>query len=1001
MSLDEFLQDFLDEAKTHIEEIETAFLDTDAFVKDTEKINDVFRAIHSIKGTAGFFRLTTIVTLSHAMENVLGKIRSKELEFSDEVLDCLLFCNDILKQMVYNVEQSESTDISAYLKQLENLAQNKPIKTSEPKNEIPEPPKEMPQDTSTKPQEPEVSPEPIAVIEEAQPEPEIIKPVSMNISSHIDDRFYPELKKLIKKGKKIFKIAVPYNKNLQTYYKNIDKLFDEVSEIGDIHDVFTDIDHSHGTTDVTALLNSYDEKETVRLEMLITSILEYDLFLEAMMFPPEWVLHIKSGALAKKQNREIKRDETPTKILSTEESIRVSIKLLENLMALSGEMVLARNQLLNAFSNKNTEQSVMSGILQNIDSLTSKMQQEIMMTRMQPIGNIFNKFPRVIRDISKDMNKEITLNIEGKEIELDKTMIEALADPIIHLVRNSADHGLESPEEREKTGKNKKGCITLRAYHKSGLVAIEIQDDGAGIDVDAVRNKAVEKGIITRKQSETMSDSEIHKLIMEPGFSTAKSVSDISGRGVGMDVVRSNVEKLGGVVEITSKKGWGTTITLLLPRTLAIMKSLIVGCEGQRYAIPQTSIMQVVSLKEDELSTKLEHINRSKEFRLRGKLLPIINLSDILGLKKSGETASKIVVLNVFKKQMGILVHKLFDTEETLVKPLPVFLKPCIAYSGVTIMGDGKISLILDPEGLAKKSKINFKHETEEDNLSSAEREKIMLEYQSMMLFKCSGPENYAIDINMVSRVETISVSDIEDIGNEKFAKIRGKTLRVIRPENYLPVQKHDYDCDKLTVIIPNLISHPIGILVKKIVDNTKANFVLDTEQIKAPGIFGTIIHQNRIVIILNLYELFELADPINHPKVNNDIIISKRVLIVEDTPFFQHIERKYLEGTGCTVTVAENGKEALEILKEQNFDFIISDLIMPVMGGLEFIQNVRKDSKLRDIPAIALTSMTSDSYINRALDYGFDAFENKLDKVSLLKTVDSIMKNKLRSNAK
>lgn len=624
-----------------------------------------------------------------------------------------------------------------------------------------------------------------------------------------------------------------------------------------------------------------------------------------------------------------------------------------------------------------------------------------MKTRMQPIGNIFNKFPRVIREISKNMNKEIALYIEGKEIELDKTMIEGLADPIIHLVRNSADHGLEIPDEREKAGKKRKGSITLRAYHKSGLVAIEIEDDGAGINVENVKRKAVEKGIVTEEQASKMSESEVHKLIMEPGFSTAKSVSDISGRGVGMDVVRSNVEKLGGVVEIDSKQGMGTTITLLLPRTLAIMKSLIIGCEGQRYAIPQTSITQVISLKEDEIETKLEHINRSKEFRLRGKLLPVINLSDILGLKKNGEQASKIVVLNVFKKQLGILVHSLFDTEETLVKPLPVFLKSCIAYSGVTIMGDGKISLILDPEGLAKKSGISLKPEPETVGISSSDRDKIMLEYQSMMMFKCSGPETYGIDINMVSRVETVSVSDIEDIGSEKYAKIRGKTLRVIRPESYLPVQKNEYNRKKLTVIIPNLISHPIGILVDKIIDNTKSNFVLDTEQIKAPGIFGTIIYQNRIVIILNIYELFELADPVNHPKANNDIILSKRVLIVEDTPFFQHIERKYLEATGCTVTVAENGKEALDILKEQSFDCIVSDLIMPVMGGLEFIQHVRKDSRLREIPAIALTSMTSDSYINRALENGFDAFENKLDKVSLLKTVDSVMNNKIRSNAK
>ncbi len=1020
MVTDEFIQDFVDEAKAHIEKAESAFLDTENFVKNDETINTVFRAIHSIKGTAGFFQLQTIVSLSHAMENVLGQIRAKKLAFTEAVLDCLLHCNDQLKSMIFNVETSDEVDINDNLKQLENLLSNPPQPQAPPTPQTQSleatPTQSQSQSQSQSPSQSSsslLSPSSSQSVSEkilsasenhpeaSQQENKASKNKKLMDSSQedigslhpIDEKWIEPLRKLTKKGHHIYKVVILYNENLTEYYKNIHKFFDSLKEIGEIIDVFSDGTRSHDMNDIARLCEKADENSTVRIEILATSVLEYELFYASMLLPASWVTLIKFDQISKKE-------ESHTNSAKPDESIRVNIRLLENLMALSGEMVLARNQLLTAYNAKNTEPATMTRILQNIDQLTSRLQAEIMLTRMQPVGTIFNKFPRVIRDISKSINKDIVLNIAGKEIELDKTMIEGLSDPIIHLVRNAADHGIEPGAEREKVGKQKQGTITLKASHQSGLVAIEISDDGAGINVNAVKKKAIEKDLISAAQAEAMTDAEVYKLIFLPGFSTAKVVSDISGRGVGMDVVRSNVEKMGGTVEITSVAGGGTTITLLLPRTLAIMHSLVVGTAGQRFAIPQSSITQVVSLKEEEIQTKLANIHRAKEYRLRGKLLPVVSLAEILGIQNASESTAqsghptKIVVITVLKKQLGLLVHEVYDAEETLVKPLPFYLKSCFVYSGVTIMGDGFISLILDPEGIVKKSGINFSDKEEKKQLTAVEKETIMQEYQSMLLFKCSGPETYALDMNMVSRVETIKAEDIEEVGTEKYVKIRGKTLRVIRPETYLPVHDLPYDSEKLTVIIPNLVRHPMGILVKSMIDNTKAHFVLDTEQIKSPGIFGTILYQNRIVLILNLYELFEIADPKNHSPTKEEKI-DKRILIVEDTPFFRHIEQKYLEDAGCRVSVAENGSDALKLLEEGTFDVIVSDLIMPVMGGLEFIKQVRKNPKYENIAAVAVSSMTGDNYVDKALEYGFDAYENKLDKESLLRTINRIYKSK------
>ena len=997
---EDFLQDFVDEAKAHIEKIENLFLDIDNLKKSKESINDVFRAIHSIKGTAGFFQLKTIVSLSHAMENVLGKIRSGSITLTDDVIDCLLMCNDILKTMIFDVEMSKKTDITNCLTQLKEISRQniQSAGSVESKENL------MPAKTKVntafedKIISPAIKPwrEPsIRVYNKALPL------ATVTASADIDKKFHDSLEKSAKRGHKIFKVVIPYENGIPGHIKNLYKFIENIREIGEIVDAFTDAAETHNPDEIAKFLRNYDDEEQVRVEFLITSVLELELLCEALEIPPSWVLFITHEHVAKKVPDDYDIVVESADLPKKTESVRVNLKLLENLMGISGEMVLVRNQLLTAFKN-NYDEEIMSGIVQNIDNLTSRMQREMMLTRMQPISSLFNKFQRGVREISRNLNKEISIYIEGGDVELDKAMIEALSDPLIHLARNSADHGIEEPDHREKIGKPRKGTITLKAYHKNSYVVIEITDDGSGIDLDEIKRRAVEKRFLTLEQSESISSKDIYKILFYPGFSNAKTVSDISGRGVGMDVVKRNVEKLGGVIGISSRKGAGTAVTLTLPRTLAIMHALVIKTGIHRFAIPQTNVSHVIDLNANSSGTKIEHIHNAREFRFRGKLLPVVDLSEVLKIQ-SGTISNKImIVANVFKNEFGLLVDSVYDTEETLVKPVPSYLKPCSAYSGATIMGDGKISMILDPEGIIKMAGIHFEDEiVDEFKISRVEDENVMLEYQSMIFFKCSGPELYAIDMNMVSRVESINVSDIQKIGSENYIRIKNKVIKIIRPESYLPVTNCDYECEKLTVIVPNLVSNPIGILVNNIVDNIKARFALDIEQIKSRGIFGTVIYDESIALILNIYELFEMADPDNYPvTMEAELEVSKSVLsvlIVEDTPFFQHIEAKYLESVGCTVTIAQNGMEALEILRNKKFDAIVSDLAMPVMDGLEFIQHVRKDSRLKDVPVVAVTSMKGGNYINKALEYGFDAYESKLNKETLIRAVYNTVNIKSR----
>jgi two-component system chemotaxis sensor kinase CheA len=569
---------------------------------------------------------------------------------------------------------------------------------------------------------------------------------------------------------------------------------------------------------------------------------------------------------------------------ASDRTIRLDVSLLDQLMNLVGELVLARNQILQ-FAN-NTEESGLLATSQRLNLITSELQEGVMKTRMQPIGNIWSKFPRTVRDLALDCGKQVRVEMEGEETELDKTLIEAIKDPLTHLVRNAVDHGIERPEVRQAAGKDPEGRLFLRAFHEGGQVNIEISDDGAGLDQARIRNKAVQKGLISADQAGRLTDHEIVNLVFQPGFSTAEKVTNVSGRGVGMDVVKTHIEKIGGTVDLQSKAGQGVTVRMKIPLTLAIIPALIVTSAGERYAVPQVNLLELVGLEGEQARKGIETIHGVPVYRLRGRLLPLVHLKSTLQtteeVKKetrresSPEPAAQlgsaaatairpgrvnIVVLEANGRHFGLVVDEINDTEEIVVKPLGKHLKHITVYSGATIMGDGKVALILDVIGLAQRA-----------NLLGEGRERILGEEveataegangkQQLVLFTGPADSRMAVPLNLLARLENIPGTQVERSGNQWVTQYRGQILPLIRVSHALEERRHRPPTDdvlslpttaQLQVLVLENEHQSFGLVVNQILD-----IVESTLQPQSPATRAGVLHSS--VIAERVTELLDV----------------------------------------------------------------------------------------------------------------------------------------------
>jgi two-component system chemotaxis sensor kinase CheA len=561
-------------------------------------------------------------------------------------------------------------------------------------------------------------------------------------------------------------------------------------------------------------------------------------------------------------------EEAPTGAsVTSENSIRVEVGLLDRLMNLVGELVLIRNQISQLSQNDNL--APLTGSAQKLNHITSELQASVMKTRLQPIGNIWSKFPRLVRDAAMAGDKKIRLEMSGQSTELDKNIIETVKDPLTHLLRNCIDHGIETPERRLAAGKPEEGLIRLRAFHEAGLVLVEVSDDGGGIRPEVIREAALRRGLVTTSQADTLTDHDLIQLIFLPGFSTAREVTKLSGRGVGMDVVKTNLERISGAIEVTSAAGEGTLFKIKLPLTLAIIPALLVDCAGERFAIPQASLRELVRLEGDDASRKVEWIEDAPVFRLRGRLLPLIDLGRELGFPAREQSARgelNIVVLESHNGPFGLIVDQVQDTEEIVVKPLGRLLKSLPVFAGATIMGDGCVVLILDVLGLAQS--VRLAEITEKRQLTSATAAKEEAQAgENLLVFQLGDDGRWAIALSEVTRLEEFSAYEIEREGTLPVVQYRGQIMPIISlrqlflaEDNYsISLTSNDIN-DKFQVIVHARNGLCYGLLVDRIIDIAREPLVLQRKGLR-PGILGSAVIQQQVTKIVDVDGVVKLGE--------------------------------------------------------------------------------------------------------------------------------------------
>ena len=1055
---DETLRLYVEESLEHLSNIENDLLaiESDGADINEELVNKVFRAAHSIKGGAGFMGLDTIKELSHKMENVLGMIRERQMIPNPEIVNILLLASDTLRNLLKNVGESNSMDISQHVEALVGLASNSmPVKDKKKASDL------------------------VDIVREGK--------TVFNVSQK-------EIQNLRNKGYFIYLVELDLIRDIHEKGLTPMDFIDKIQESGNLFDCHVDVEAVgelkvdtiperisltilFGTILEPSMVNAlfdinekniFEVKEDFSLMPLVAlEIPEENEFLkdkEISETAQEKVIQTSSVSAIQDfsgENRpgEAKKSEGQVSAGAGETSLRVHVKLLDSLMTLAGELVLGRNQLLQAIAQKDIHSVDASG--QRLDLITSELQEAIMMTRMQPIGNIFNKFPRVVRDLARSLGKEVTLTIEGEGVELDKTILEAINDPLTHLVRNAVDHGIETPAKRSKSGKKTMGHVMLKAYHEAGQVNVEIKDDGGGIDPKKLVASAMAKNLITDKQALTMSDREKINLVFLPGLSTAEKVSDVSGRGVGMDVVKTNLDKLGGVVDIDSRIGEGTTVKIKLPLTLAIIPSQLIKVEGERYAIPQVNLEELFRIPAAQVKERIEKVGDAEVVRLRGTLLPLVRLADVIGIGRTyididnkevqkdrrknladrrsrksplfrddsfktdesvpddgvlagqgagtehGErerrrdfdrryhanSAVNIVVVYTGALKYGLVVDELQDSEEIVVKPLGRHLKHCKGYAGATIMGDGRVALILDVSGISQMAGLTSMEGTDRaKEIVSETRAGQLKDIQSLLVFRNADDEQFAVPLGLVERIEKIKKSQIENVGGKRVMQYRGASLPLIAIEQVAQV-KPLADKEDMLVIVFVLAGREIGLLATPPLDAIEQSLVIDDSTLKQTGIMGSSIIGGHTTLIVNIFGIVEAINPAWFEKRETVCVSEGKVatiLYAEDSNFFRSQVKDYLTEDGYNVIEAEDGLIAWDLLQqhEKEISLVIADIEMPNLDGFGLTKKIRADHRYSHLPIIALTTMAGDEDIKKGKELGINDYQIKLDKEKLMNSV-------------
>ncbi len=704
--MDDLIREFLIESHAGLDQMERCLTELEERPADAELLANIFRSVHTIKGTTGFLGYARLESLSHAGENLLGLLRDGKLVANAEIISVLLDLLDGLRAILRSIETED------------------------------------------------------------------------NEGQGSDEAMVERLVALAQTG------AEPHT-------------------------------------------SAKSERIVAELEAL-----------SGHKPSPEAEVH--PGGAAQPQ--------------AADSTLRVDIGLLNRMMNLVGELVLTRNQILQA----NSTDAEFSPLARRLDMVTADLREAVMKARMQPVSHVFSKFPRLVRDLAQQLDKRVRLRMEGQETELDKSLLEAIKDPLTHSVRNAIDHGIEAPELREAAGKDPEGQLTLSARQQGSHVIVEVTDDGGGIRVERIRDKAIERRLITPQKAAQLSDRELLQLIFLPGFSTAEKVTNVSGRGVGMDVVRTNVERIGGKVEIDSRPGMGTTLRLSIPLTLAIIPALIVRSREQDFALPQTALVELVYLTPDEGKAQIEWLENAPLYRLRGRLLPLIFLNELLGLnqlEQPQDGESYIAVLNADGRRYGLVVDGLADPEEIVVKPLSAALKRIGLFSGATVMGNGEMALILDPGAIAARVGIGL---SADDPEQPAAAEPTAVSESEFLLVE-TGQDQQALPLNNVLRIERIPRTRIEWLGEMPVLRFDG-TLLPLEDRSRLLARAELSDAE-ITVVVCRDGERHVGVTVSHVLDVASGAPLIDAgTRNLAPDV--TLLKE-RVTGVVNLSRVPELPVPV------------------------------------------------------------------------------------------------------------------------------------------
>ncbi len=929
MEFDEEIREFLIESNENLASLDREIVQLEQNPGDMQLISSAFRTIHTIKGTCGFFGYDVLSSVTHVAENLLTQVRERQRELTPELISLILEATDAVKVLLSKIEQTGS----------EGVDHTGPLR---------------------------------ARLEEAH---RSCKSPGGEAPACESERSVP----------------------LQAVEPAATCLPASVSPTSTLHSPSGDQDEADrlpanlGEPVQEGFVHLQEKRESADEDVILSRAPSLDLT------GPDNSLKEEAGEVAKDASKDGQLSDS---------TIRVDVGLLNRLMNLVGELVLARNQLMQDTSAQNASLQKTS---QRLNLITSELQEGVMKTRMQPIGVVWNKLPRVVRDLASRCGKRIQIEMDGAGTELDKTIIEAIKDPLTHIVRNSCDHGIETPEERLRKNKNPEGLLLLRAYHEGGVVNIEISDDGAGIDPASVKAKALDKGLIRPEQAAQMSTRDALHLIFLPGFSTAAQVTSISGRGVGMDVVKTNIEKIGGNVDVLNRPESGTTIRIKIPLTLAIIPGLVVTLDEhpgrqqttqgpkwnkeERFIIPQANLLELVRVEGDEVSKRIENVHGTPVFHHRGNLLPLVYLGRVLG-RAEGSLARdvvNIVVLQAENRQLGLVVDRICDTQEIVVKPLGRQLKGLSCYVGATIMGDGRPALILDVAGLSRLAGLGV-----QSRQSNAQTPTVAVgssQPQMMLLFRAGLFERLAVPLSLVDRLEEISAGKIERAAGRPVLHYRDSILPLVTLDSMLPTANAEgaKSSEHVQIIVFTDGNRRVGLMVDQIIDIVnEAVTVRRTARVK--GLLGSALIGGKITDLLDLHAVVQSS---GENWLDPSLAGAKerqRILLLDPSVVAREMINEFLDVSGYEVIQASTASEAVPKMRQSSVDLVITATGVPPSGGFELLEAMRDDASLEHIPLLALLDRADQPSCSWASGETFSAQVVRSEREELLRTLGALM---------